>query len=58
MASLTVWKFPTAGGAEQALDVVDRLADTFKGAHAELIASNLSQAQEAKLHEVFGTTPA
>ena len=37
-------------------EVVDRLADAFKGSHAELIASNLSQAQEAKLHEVFGKT--
>lgn len=39
-------------------EVADRLANTFKGAHAELIASNLSQAQESKLHEVFGATPA
>lgn len=39
-------------------EVADRLANTFKGAHAELIASNLSQAQESKLHEVFGATSA
>ncbi|HET8522788.1 MAG TPA: DUF1269 domain-containing protein [Thermomicrobiales bacterium] len=39
-------------------EVADRLANTFKEAHAELIASNLSQAQESKLHEVFGATSA
>ena len=33
--------------------VVDRIKDTFKDTHAELIASNLSEEQEAKLREVF-----
>lgn len=33
--------------------VVDRIRDTFKDADAELIASNLSAEQEAKLREVF-----
>jgi len=33
--------------------VVDRIKDTFKDSNAELIASNLSAEQEAKLREVF-----
>ena len=33
--------------------VVDRIKDTFKDSQAELIASNLSADQEAKLREVF-----
>ena len=33
--------------------MVDRIKDTFKDANAELIASNLSAEQEAKLREVF-----
>jgi uncharacterized membrane protein len=33
--------------------VIDRVKDTFHGTHAELIASNLSAEQEAKLREVF-----
>lgn len=33
--------------------VIDRIKDTFKDTHAELIASNLSAEQEAKLREVF-----
>jgi putative aminopeptidase FrvX len=33
--------------------VVDRVKDAFKDANAELIASNLSAEQEAKLREVF-----
>jgi uncharacterized membrane protein len=33
--------------------VTDRIKDTFKDTNAELIASNLSAEQEAKLREVF-----
>jgi len=33
--------------------VIDRVKETFAGSHAELIASNLSSEQEAKLREVF-----
>jgi uncharacterized membrane protein len=33
--------------------VVDRIRGTFQDSHAELIASNLSAEQEAKLREVF-----
>ena len=33
--------------------VIDRIKDTFKDTKAELIASNLSAEQEAKLREVF-----
>ncbi|HEX6760858.1 MAG TPA: DUF1269 domain-containing protein [Propionibacteriaceae bacterium] len=33
--------------------VIDRIKDTFKDSHAELIASNLTEEQEAKLREVF-----
>jgi uncharacterized membrane protein len=33
--------------------VTDRIKDTFKDTHPELIASNLSEEQEAKLREVF-----
>jgi len=33
--------------------VVDRVKDAFKDAQAELIASNLTDEQEAKLREVF-----
>jgi uncharacterized membrane protein len=33
--------------------VIDRVKDTFKDTNAELIASNLSADQEAKLREVF-----
>ncbi len=33
--------------------VIDRIQDVFKDSHAELIASNLSAEQEAKLREVF-----
>jgi uncharacterized membrane protein len=32
---------------------MDRVKDTFKDSNAELIASNLSADQEAKLREVF-----
>ena len=34
--------------------VIDRIKDVFKDMQAELIASNLSAEQEAKLREVFG----
>jgi uncharacterized membrane protein len=33
--------------------VIDRIKDVFQDSHAELIASNLSAEQEAKLREVF-----
>ena len=33
--------------------VVDRVKEAFAGSNAELIASNLSAEQEAKLREVF-----
>ena len=33
--------------------VIDRIKDTFEDTHAELIASNLSAEQEAKLREAF-----
>jgi uncharacterized membrane protein len=33
--------------------VIDRVKEAFAGGHAELIASNLSTEQEAKLREVF-----
>ena len=33
--------------------VIDRIKDVFKDSQAELIASNLSAEQEAKLREVF-----
>ena len=33
--------------------VMDRIKDAFKDTNAELIASNLSAEQEAKLREVF-----
>ncbi|MDN5763785.1 MAG: DUF1269 domain-containing protein [Microlunatus sp.] len=35
--------------------VVDRVREAFGETHGELIASNLSSEQEAKLQEVFGT---
>ena len=34
-------------------EVIDRIKDVFQDSHAELIASNLSAEQEAKLREVF-----
>ncbi len=33
--------------------VIDRVKEAFQGTHAELVASNLSSEQEAKLREVF-----
>jgi uncharacterized membrane protein len=33
--------------------VQDKVADAFRGTHAELIQTNLSNEQEAKLHEAF-----
>jgi uncharacterized membrane protein len=33
--------------------VIDRIKDVFEDSHAELVASNLSAEQEAKLREVF-----
>lgn len=35
--------------------VVDRVKEAFQGADAELISSNLSSDQEAKLREVFAS---
>ena len=48
MASLTVWKFDTPNGAEQALEMLEGLAKQ------QLIQSNLSAEQEEKLKEEFG----
>jgi uncharacterized membrane protein len=59
---LTVWKFDTADGAQNALAallamtqdaVTDRVVDNFRGTRAELITTNLSAEQEAKLREAF-----
>ncbi|GAA1552675.1 hypothetical protein GCM10009789_02830 [Kribbella sancticallisti] len=61
MATLTVWKFPSAKGAEEAertLEVLQRQelirVHVFKGLQAELIHTNLSTDQEARLREIFG----
>jgi uncharacterized membrane protein len=43
MSSLTVWKFPAAYGVKE----------EFPASHAELISTNLSNEQEAKLREAF-----
>lgn len=59
MATLTVWKFPTAGGAEEAIRaltsdaVVDRVRGAFEGMPAELLETDLSADQEAKPREAF-----
>jgi uncharacterized membrane protein len=76
MATLTVWKFDTAEGADEAeatfesvkqkvtpgtsalfvlssAAVVDKVHDAFKGVNAELIQTNLSDEEEAKLREAF-----
>jgi uncharacterized membrane protein len=59
---LTVLKFDTADGAQNALAalfattqdaVTDRVVDNFRGTRAELITTNLSADQEAKLREAF-----
>ncbi|MCX0272410.1 DUF1269 domain-containing protein [Nocardia zapadnayensis] len=65
--TLTVWKFPTATGAETAVltpgtsalfaltsdATVDRVHEAFHGQSAELVSTNLSHEQEATLREVF-----
>ncbi|MGI9023125.1 MAG: hypothetical protein ACR2HV_07835 [Acidimicrobiales bacterium] len=61
MATLTVWKFPTADGAEKAEETLAQLQteglikvhDRFEGTQAELISSNLSKDQEKALLESF-----
>lgn len=59
---LTVWKVDTADAAQNALAalfamtqdaVTDRVVDNFRGNRAELITTNLSADQEAKLREAF-----
>jgi uncharacterized membrane protein len=90
MATLTVWKFDTADGAQNALTtlerlqkeelirvvdvavvtwpadrkkprtqdaVTDRVVENFRGTRAELISTNLSADQEAKLREAFEDAP-
>ena len=56
MATLTAWKFPTPYGAENALIKLERLnKQMLINLHdAELISTNLSDEQEAKLREAFG----
>jgi uncharacterized membrane protein len=64
MASLTVWKFGTPFGADDALErlkalqdssdaVLDRVEEEFKATDAELISTNLSAEQEQRLRMAF-----
>lgn len=52
MATLTVWKF-SALFVLSSDAVMDRVTAAFAGQHPELIQSNLSDDEEAKLREVF-----
>ena len=61
MAALTVWKFDTVEGAGQALSKLEDLSKqqlinieaAFEGTEMNLIRSNLTNEQEAKLREDF-----
>ena len=59
MAALTVWKFSSPAGADSALfllssdAVYDKVRDEFRGTEAELIQTNLSQEQDARLRAAF-----
>lgn len=62
MADLTVWKFDSPDGAKAVLQKLSELQkqhlieiqdNALTGNHAELIQSNLSNEQEARLREHF-----
>lgn len=58
MATLTVWKFDTPGGAEDAAEVLKDLAQQeiitiHERPPAELIFTNLSDDQETAIRDVF-----
>ena len=51
MSTVTVWKFDTPHVADDALA---KVAEEFSGTRAELIKTNLSEEQDARLREAFG----
>jgi uncharacterized membrane protein len=61
MGTLTVWRFDTAEGADEATRVLSDLSaqhlitiiDAATGSRPELIFTNLSDEQETALREVF-----
>jgi uncharacterized membrane protein len=54
MTTVTVWKFDTPSGADEASDAVfGKVAAELRGTNAELIKTNLSNEDEARLREAF-----